>query len=283
MVDAGPVLTDPPGLNLKNLDDEEQLSARARALRRGRRRRARRRRHPDGRGHGHGAPGTHLVDPAARDAGRRLHVDCVGGMGAHWTCATPGLRLGADPVHPGRRARRRARRGRAPARDDDAGLRRVAAGRRDPRTARRGVRRRAAGRTQGRDPPGRRRRATATAASLWTGVDTILGHAARAGKVRAACRDALPRARRRRWPRHGRGRRAPAYGRRDTVDARVVVVAADSLRTPQLLQASGIRPPALGRHLTEHPLTFAVVRSTRRRAAARRGARAAGSTPSCRS
>lgn len=36
------------------------------------------------------------------------------------------------------------------------------------------------------------------------------------------------------------------------VRARQVVVAADALRTPQLLFASGIRPPALGRFLNEH-------------------------------
>lgn len=36
------------------------------------------------------------------------------------------------------------------------------------------------------------------------------------------------------------------------VRARFVVVCADGLRTPQVLFASGIRPPALGRHLNEH-------------------------------
>jgi C-glycoside oxidase len=37
-----------------------------------------------------------------------------------------------------------------------------------------------------------------------------------------------------------------------SVSARVVVVAADTLRTPQLLWASGIRPRALGHYLNEH-------------------------------
>jgi C-glycoside oxidase len=44
------------------------------------------------------------------------------------------------------------------------------------------------------------------------------------------------------------------------VAARQVVVAADSLRTPQLLFASGVRPAALGRHLTEHPYIAALVK-----------------------
>jgi choline dehydrogenase-like flavoprotein len=44
------------------------------------------------------------------------------------------------------------------------------------------------------------------------------------------------------------------------VAARQVVVAADSLRTPQLLFASGVRPAALGRHLNDHPYIAALFR-----------------------
>lgn len=42
-------------------------------------------------------------------------------------------------------------------------------------------------------------------------------------------------------------------GERHVVTARFVVVAADALRTPQLLWASGIRPDALGRTLNDQP------------------------------
>ncbi|MFT4081341.1 MAG: GMC oxidoreductase [Nocardioides sp.] len=41
-------------------------------------------------------------------------------------------------------------------------------------------------------------------------------------------------------------------GERWTTRAAAVLVAADSLRTPQLLWASGIRPPALGHYLNDH-------------------------------
>ena len=41
--------------------------------------------------------------------------------------------------------------------------------------------------------------------------------------------------------------------------ADTVVIAADALRTPQLLWSSGVRPKALGHYLTEHPVCFSSI------------------------
>ena len=48
-------------------------------------------------------------------------------------------------------------------------------------------------------------------------------------------------------------------GKSEVIEANIVIVAADPLRTPQLLWASGIRPKALGHYLNEHPFVFTFV------------------------
>jgi pyranose oxidase len=48
-------------------------------------------------------------------------------------------------------------------------------------------------------------------------------------------------------------------GTQEEIKAKIVIVAADALRTPQLLWASGIRPKALGHYLNEHPFIFTFV------------------------
>lgn len=48
-------------------------------------------------------------------------------------------------------------------------------------------------------------------------------------------------------------------GKSEVIEANIVIIAADALRTPQLLWASGIRPKALGHYLNEHPFIFTFV------------------------
>ena len=103
------------------------------------------------------------------------------------------------------------------------------------------------------------RRAT-TARCIWSGPDVVFGDVTRANPnftlfAEAPVRRVLVedgRAVGRRGPR-------PADGTEHEVRARFVVVAADALRTPQVLFASGVRPPALGRYLNDQPqMVFAV-------------------------
>jgi len=100
---------------------------------------------------------------------------------------------------------------------------------------------------------------------LWAGPDTVLGplagaHATAAdGRFRIAdetmCRRLLFNGR----TVTGALLEHLPTGTEYAVEASAVVVAADALRTPQLLWASGIRPEALGRYLNDQPKTVSSV------------------------
>jgi choline dehydrogenase-like flavoprotein len=239
MVDAGPVLTDPPGLNLKNLDDTAALQ-RARELSQG----------PDGAVEGPivARQGTHLVEPGSAGMPAAAVSTCVGGMGAHWTCATPrpygSERIPFVDLDPALDAAERLLSTTTMAFAESA--------------QGRAIRERLAAEFDDELPTDRPVGILPVAATetdgrvVWTGVDTILGPLLESDRfeLRAGtlCRELLVSG----------NRVTGALLDGKAVEARAVVVAADPLRTPQLLWASGIRPAALGRYLTEHPLTFAV-------------------------
>jgi len=283
LFEAGPVLADPPGLHVKNIAD-----AGARTLAQ---------RHSEGvRPHtmpprtvpaptsteqpaeeNLGDDTTTYADPAKRvvRAGTHLLPDGfqqpgedgipalamstnVGGMGAHWTCACP--RPG-DGERPDVRADL----------DEllDEGERLLGVDRHpfDDAPFADVVRDRLA---EAYDPgraPDRRVRPMPLAVHrrpdgglLWSGSDVVFGEATRsnprftlfpeAQAVRVLVEDE-------------RAVGVVVHDRRTGTDhevrARFVVVAADALRTPQLLWASGVRPTALGRYLNDQPqLVFAV-------------------------
>lgn len=112
---------------------------------------------------------------------------------------------------------------------------------------------------------------------LWSGTDTILGELAR-GADRFEIRP-LTTARQVQLT-GGRARGVLLHDRRGDreyeVRAGAVVVAADALRAPQLLHASGIRPRALGHYLNDQPQVAGVVRLDPRFAAHRAGTRRTG-------
>jgi pyranose oxidase len=96
----------------------------------------------------------------------------------------------------------------------------------------------------------------------WTGVDAILGHLAD-GHERFHL---LPQHLCTRLVLDGDGGTIQYAEVRDLNESETVrvvankyVVAAGAVLTPQLLHASGIRPEALGRYMTEHPMAFCQV------------------------
>ncbi|MFI5888295.1 GMC oxidoreductase, partial [Streptomyces sp. NPDC051554] len=103
------------------------------------------------------------------------------------------------------------------------------------------------------------RRRADSSAPYWTGSDVVLGELATSPRATFAI--AAETLCRRLLTEDGRVGGAELEhlpsGRTTRIAAKVVVVAADSLRTPQLLWASEIRPPALGRYLNDHTIISA--------------------------
>jgi choline dehydrogenase-like flavoprotein len=267
MFEVGPALTDPPGMHVKNIADPV---ARARAQRNSEGPAP----HTPVDGHAdEGAyaspdkrvvrPGTFLLPDGFQQPGEDglpgvAMSSNVGGMGAHWTgaCPRPGDAEMIDflPDLDGwlDEAERLLHVMRHPFDDapySDVVRERLAGvfdkGRRDERRVR-------------AMPLAVRRLDDGTLA--WSGPDVVFGEEARSNPnftlyprrrpSRCSSRTAAPAA---------SGSGTGATGGEHEVRARYVVVAADALRTPQLLWASGVRPRALGRYLNDQPqVVFAV-------------------------
>lgn len=259
MVEAGPVIDDPLGMNVRNIADPAAQAA-ARAASQGRAGSAGAAAIPGGavvEGTVTARQGTHLIGRAAEGSAglpAAAVATCVGGQGAHWTCATPrpagSERIGFLPdlddlldeaerlLHVTRSAFGAAPRAaailerlRAEFAPDGIGVRPlpVAADDRPDGTLR------------------------------WSGTDVVLGPVVDDPRFTLRPGTLCVRLLREDTRVVGAVLRDLASGTEEEVRADAVVVAADALRTPQLLWASGIRPAALGRYLTEHPLVFGVV------------------------
>ncbi|GAA2625570.1 GMC oxidoreductase [Actinomadura fulvescens] len=265
IVEAGPWLTAAPGHNIRNLPPSQRIELQARVS--GPQPQGFR---PFGARPLHARPGTVLLTPddGSGDGQNGMPAAAysanVGGMGAHWTCAVP---------PPGGSERIPF----IPADELDAALETAAGLLRATTTgfmatpAARAVRLRLARRYDHLLPSGRKTgpmplactpsgtagtRGDSGGLPRWTGTDTILGpalhtpaHSRLAIRANAKARRLLVD-----------GDRVTGAEILDTqtsetftVTADAVAVAADALHTPQLLWASGIRPPALGRYLNDQP------------------------------
>lgn len=260
MLDAGPRLTDVSGASVRNLADPAE--------------RDRLQRLSEGPGAGLDGderrrwsprPGTHRLSP--REAGTDDQDDLpdaaastnVGGMGAHWTCACPPPG-GAERIPFLKDAEW------DDVLDQARELLAVTTAGFEPTPA---VRATLAGLSEAFDagrPQDRRVQPMPLACTprpgaspLWSGADTVLGPLATGTHERFELRDRTVVTR----ILHDGGcvTGVVAVGPHGSyeVRARAVVVAADALRTPQLLWASGVRPAALGRYLNDQPQVISAV------------------------
>ncbi|KQR51890.1 choline dehydrogenase [Leifsonia sp. Leaf336] len=256
LFEVGPTVSEPPGAHVKNIEDP---AARAEAQERS-----------EGPGAGaetvsspgavtsgqrRGRPGTYLLDEGYQEPGEdgmpvAAFSSNVGGMGAHWTAACP---------RPGDSERIAFLPDLDALLDEGDRLLGVTTDAFDgaPFTAL--VRERIAAAVDDGRPADRRVQRMPLAVHrrddgrlVWSGSDVVFGDATRANENFTLFDESLVT---RVLLEGGRASGVEVRDRRTgdlrTVRARFVVVAADALRTPQVLWASGIRPPALGRMLND--------------------------------
>ncbi|MHC6219392.1 GMC oxidoreductase [Arthrobacter sp. MMS24-S77] len=256
MVEAGPRLTDHQGSNVRNLDPEARSTAQAHATSWTGQTTS-----DTGRADGHIAarPGTFLLrkpqageDDQAGMPAAALAAN-VGGMGAHWTCACPRpggserisfLEDRFDEAFDRASAFLSVTTSAFPSTDTSRRLHAALSKLFD------------AGRPLDRlvQPMPLACKPSDQALPEWSGVDTVLGPLTEEPDgfriaSETLCRELL----------HEGNRVTGAVlvdrrtGSAREVRAKAVLVAADALRTPQLLWASHIRPEALGKYLNDQP------------------------------
>lgn len=267
VLERGPLLTDPAGMNVRNLPVAERPG-------------------PQLASEGHQAeeiaaftvdgaepllrarPGTALVTLSPQGASDQDGMPAavvstnVGGMGAHWTCATPAPGgsevigfIPADELAPdfavSARYLGRTQEGYDPGPESAFVIDRLSS-RFDP----------------GREPDRRVQpmplacRPQPGEGPVWAGADFVFGPLV--GKDPPPGFTLVPDTLVRRvLVEGGRATGVEATDLADggtvRIDARFVVVAADALRTPQVLWASGIRPESLGRYLNDQPQVVTAV------------------------
>ncbi|MGC5077079.1 GMC oxidoreductase [Agrococcus sp. DT81.2] len=274
MLEAGPQLTDVPGASVRNIEDPEQ-KAEARLRSQGPQAGALRSSLgiPEGavvEGMFTARQGTHLLDfggqgsahaptfPAAAAATN------VGGQGAHWTCAIPRPH-GSERLSFVEDAEWEDLVGSA------EGLLHAQSAAFADSAVGDAIRSLLAEEFESELPAGRGPGTLPVAGDpqpdgsmRWAGADVVLGPLIEAGSP-ASQRFELRDLTLVRGLRHDAGVVTGVEiedlrtRERHVLDADAVIVAADAFRTPQLLWASGIRPAALGRYLTEHPVVISTV------------------------
>ncbi|HEY6741313.1 MAG TPA: GMC oxidoreductase [Lapillicoccus sp.] len=256
MFEVGPTVSDPPGAHVKNIVD---VHDRAEAQRRS---------------EGPGAGQATLTSPGAVQSGQRrarpgtfllpdgyaypgedgipmaAMSSNVGGMGAHWTGACPrpagSERIAFLPDLDELLAESEGLLGVTTTAFDGAPYSDVV---RERLAAAVDAGRPLEARVQ-RMPLAVHRRSDG--ALVWSGSDVVMGDVTRASPNFSLYDEALvTRVLTKGGHAAGVEVRDRTTGETQRVDSRFVVVAADALRTPQLLWASGIRPPALGRYLND--------------------------------